>query len=124
MIKVTSNPYYYQRQLPHYQKQHCILFVTFCKLLPVPFSEAARSLVLRHCLHDNGKKLRMHAAVVMPEHVHLLLTPLPDPEGRVYLLMHMLKLIIRNVCPQREQPHRPLRSSLAGGIVRSRPAVG
>ena len=95
MIKVTSNPYYYQRQLPHYQKQHCILFVTFCKLLPVPFSEAARSLVLRHCLHDNGKKLRMHAAVVMPEHVHLLLTPLPDPEGRVYLLMHMLKLIKR-----------------------------
>ena len=95
MIKVTSNPYYYQRQLPHYQKQHCILFVTFCKLLPDPFSEAARSLVLRHCLHDNGKKLRMHAAVVMPEHVHLLLTPLPDPEGRVYLLMHMLKLIKR-----------------------------
>ena len=93
MIKVTPNPYYYQRQLPHYQKQHCILFVTFCKLLPDPFSDAARSLVLRYCLHDNGKKLRMHAAVVMPERVHLLLTPLPDPEGRVYLLLHILKLI-------------------------------
>jgi REP element-mobilizing transposase RayT len=93
MIKLTSNPYYYRRQLPHYQKQQCTLFVTFCKLLPDPFSDAARSLVLRHCLHDHDKKLKMHAAVVMPEHVHLLMTPLPDPFGRAYPLLQILKMI-------------------------------
>jgi REP element-mobilizing transposase RayT len=93
MFKLKSNPYAYRRKLPHYQNQNCILFVTFCKLLPDPFPEAARSIVLRHCLHDHGSKLRMHAAVVMPEHVHLLLTPLSDPEGRAYPLRHILKLI-------------------------------
>jgi REP element-mobilizing transposase RayT len=93
MIKLKPNPYFYQRSLPHYQKQRCTLFVTFCKLLPDPFSDTARSLVLRHCLHDDGNRLRMHAAVVMPEHVHLLLTPLGDAEGRPYLLQEILKLI-------------------------------
>jgi REP element-mobilizing transposase RayT len=93
MIKLKSNPYDYRRKLPHYQKQNCILFATFYKLLPDPLSDAARSIVLRHCLHGDGSKLRMHAAVVMPEHVHLLLTPLPDPEGRAYPLRHILKLI-------------------------------
>jgi REP element-mobilizing transposase RayT len=93
MIKLKSNPYNYQRQLPHYQNPNCTLFVTFCKLLPDPLSGAARAIVVRHCLHDHGKKLAMHAAIVMPEHVHLLLTPLLDPQGRVYPLKHILKLI-------------------------------
>jgi REP-associated tyrosine transposase len=93
MIKLRPNPYFYQRSLPHYQKQNCSLFVTFCKLLAIPFSEAARTSVLQHCLHDHGRTLRMHAAVIMPEHVHLLLTPLPDHEGRVYPLQNILKLI-------------------------------
>ena len=35
----------------------------------------------------------MHAAVVMPEHVHLLMTPMPNPDGRVYPLRDILKLV-------------------------------
>jgi hypothetical protein len=84
MIKLKSNPLYYERQFPHYQKQNCILFITFCKLLPGPLSETARSIVLRHCLHDHDKKLKMHAAVVLPAHVHLLLSPLRDSDGGVF----------------------------------------
>jgi REP element-mobilizing transposase RayT len=73
--------YHYQRMLPHHQKTGCVLFVTFCKLIPTPFTPQARDAILQHCLHDNGKRYRLHAAVVMPEHVHLLLTPLTDEQG-------------------------------------------
>ena len=52
--------------------------------------ERARDLVLEHCLRESttsteagegarptrAARIRLHAAVVMPDHVHLLLTPL------------------------------------------------
>jgi REP element-mobilizing transposase RayT len=37
--------------------------------------------VLAHCIHDHGSLFRLHAAVVMPDHVHLVLTPLVDETG-------------------------------------------
>ena len=43
-------------------------------MLPDP----AKSLVLNHCLYDDGKRYTLHAVVVLRTHVHLLLTPLPD----------------------------------------------
>jgi REP-associated tyrosine transposase len=85
--------YEYRRRLPHYQKSDRAVFVTFRKGTREPLSEEARSIVLKHCLHDDGKKLLLHAAVVMPEHVHLLLTPLRDSEGWPYSLATLLKSI-------------------------------
>jgi REP element-mobilizing transposase RayT len=67
---------FYRRKLPHLQcdfKQH---FVTFCTdhrwILPTQ----VRSTVLESCLHDNGNKFVLRVAVVMPDHVHLIFTPL------------------------------------------------
>jgi REP-associated tyrosine transposase len=37
--------------------------------------------------------MQLHAAVIMPEHVHLLLTPLPNDRGWPFPLQHILKLI-------------------------------
>src|SRR5258708_21268383 len=68
----------YHRMLPHYQKAGRVLFVTFCKTNRIPFTPKARDAILHHCLHDNGKRYDLHAAVVMPDHVHLLLMPLRD----------------------------------------------
>ena len=39
--------------------------------LPAP----ARDVVLECCLKPNGERFDLHAAVVMPDHVHLILTP-------------------------------------------------
>ena len=39
------------------------------------------------------KKVHLHAAVIMPDHVHLLLTPLCDETGWPYGLPAILKLI-------------------------------
>jgi REP element-mobilizing transposase RayT len=85
--------YDYRRMLPHYQKAGRALFVTFCKLTPAPFTAAARDVILEHCLHDHGKRYQLHAAVIMPEHVHLLLTHLCNEEGWPFGLPATLKLI-------------------------------
>jgi len=85
--------YEYRRKLPHYQKAGRALFVTFCKGNRDPFSPEARDAVLRHCLHDHGRRFQLHAAVVMPDHVHLLFTPLLDEKGWPYALPLILKLL-------------------------------
>ena len=77
----------------HYQKADRPLFVTFRKGSRYPFPPEARDAVLHHCLHDHGRRYRLHAAVVMPEHVHLLLTPLRDETSWHYSLCSILKLI-------------------------------
>src|SRR6266849_11196279 len=88
-----NRTYEYRRKLPHYQKPGRAIFVTFCKLGREPFSVAARRVVLEHCLRDHGKRIQLHAAVVMPDHVHLLLTPIQDEQGWPHALPAILKLI-------------------------------
>ncbi|HEX7158726.1 MAG TPA: hypothetical protein VF214_06915 [Edaphobacter sp.] len=69
--------------------------MTFRKLVRDPLPPQARTLVLKHCLRDHGSRMLLHAAVVMPEHVHLLLTPLHDHTGSTIPLAKILQLIKR-----------------------------
>lgn len=89
----VANKYDYRRRLPHFQKFGRTLFVTFCTLAREPLSPEQRDVVIGHCIHDHGKRFVLHAAVVMPEHVHLLLTPLVDEKGWPYPLTFILKLV-------------------------------
>ena len=50
----------YRRNLPHFQTVGKPLFVTFRTFRGWVLPESVRSLVMKHCLHDNGSKLRMH----------------------------------------------------------------
>jgi len=85
---------FYRRQLPHLQcddKQH---FVTFCTDRRWILPERVRSIVLDSCLHDNGTKFDLRVAVVMPDHVHLIFTPLIDCEAmEVYSLARIMDAI-------------------------------
>ena len=92
-VGALSRKYEYRRRLPHYQKPGRPLFVSFRKLMPDPFPPEARDLILGHCIHDHGKRYELHTAVVMPDHVHLLLTPLADQLGWPHPLPMILKLI-------------------------------
>ena len=89
---LTHN-YDYRRRLPHYQKADRAIFVTFCRSGRDPFPANARDVILQHCIHDDGRRIKLHAAIVMPDHVHLLLTPLRDEQGWPYALSAILKLI-------------------------------
>jgi REP element-mobilizing transposase RayT len=82
-IAKPSTPKYY-RNLPHIQAAGRPVFFTFrtCDHFILP--ESVRSAVLAHCLHDNQVKCYVHAAVVMPDHVHMILTPLCDPDDVNY----------------------------------------
>jgi len=91
---MSSNPspkYRYRRRLPHLQKADCDLFVTFCTLGRTRLPDAARDLVLGHCLREHGNRIRLHAVVIMPDHVHLLLLPLRDPGGWPFPLVTILQ---------------------------------
>jgi REP element-mobilizing transposase RayT len=73
---------FYRRQLPHLQRDYKPHFLTFCTHHRWTLPEQVRSVVLDCCLHDNGSKLDINVAVVMPDHVHLIFTPLVNFEGR------------------------------------------
>lgn len=58
-------------------------------VLPPP----ARELVLRQCVHEHLRRIRLYAAVIMPDHVHLLFTPLRDEDTRSCHLATILQAI-------------------------------
>jgi REP element-mobilizing transposase RayT len=72
---------FYRRQLPHLQVDDKPHFVTFCTDHRWVLPPSARTIVLECCLHDNGKNYDLKVAVVMPDHVHLIFTPLIDYEA-------------------------------------------
>ena len=45
----------------------------------------SRDIILETCLQGNGKLFELHAVVVMPDHVHLVITLLVDDSGEISL---------------------------------------
>ena len=94
MVRMSpAHKYEYRRRLPHFQKADTPIFVTFCKLTRESFPPQARDVVLKHCMHEHGKRIDLHAVVVMPDHVHLLFTPLRDDDGWPHTLYKIMKAI-------------------------------
>ena len=83
--------YKYRRRLPHLQKDDADLFVTFCTAGRQPLPGNARDLVLQHCLRENNQRIQLHAAVVMPDHVHLLFRVLRNDDGWTYSLIEIMQ---------------------------------
>ena len=71
---------FYMRKLPHLQRDNKRHFVTFCTYQRWILPGWARTIVLRSCLHDNDVMHFLHAALVMPDHVHLIFTPLVNSQ--------------------------------------------
>jgi REP element-mobilizing transposase RayT len=75
--------YEYRRCLPHYQKDNRILFITYSSWHRWRLPEIAMDLALESCLRANGRKYSLYAAVVMPDHVHVLCMALTDDNGSI-----------------------------------------
>jgi REP element-mobilizing transposase RayT len=106
---VILSKYRYRRRLPHLQKADSDLFITFCTAARQVLPTTARELVLEHCLREGGilpsgnvarapspanqlqPRIHLHAIVVMPDHVHLLLRPLRDENGWPFPLVDILQ---------------------------------
>jgi REP element-mobilizing transposase RayT len=66
---------------PAFQGDDTAIFATFSTHHRWILPAAARSTALEACLWGHGKRFSLHGAVVMPDHVHLVLTPLSDDDG-------------------------------------------
>jgi len=85
---------FYRRTLPHLQRDNKRHFVTFCTRDRWTLPNLAREIILSSSLHDDGFRYDLDAAVVMPDHAHLILTPLINQaEARVWLLPEILDAI-------------------------------
>jgi putative transposase len=87
--------YDYRRKLPHIQPDRSVFFVTFNTLRRSVLSDAARDMVLGTCIRGDGSRYELHAIVVMPDHVHLALTPNCDNNGMISIpeIMREIKSI-------------------------------
>jgi hypothetical protein len=75
----------YRRHLPHYQNANRIYLVTFVTAGRWVLPPIARDIVIDeiHLLDDLAF---IHVAVVMPDHVHIVMQPLWDENGVTYAL--------------------------------------
>jgi putative transposase len=88
LAKAAKNEY--RRNLPHLQAEDKPIYLTFCTYKRWHLPTSVRSMIIRHCLHDHGIKLHVHGMVVMPDHVHMVFTPLKDREGQAFSLAEIM----------------------------------
>jgi primosomal protein N' (replication factor Y) len=69
-----------KRSLPHFEIPGFTYHVTWRTHDKLVLSPEARTKVLEVCHHWHGNKIKCYAACVMPNHVHLLIQPLPTQE--------------------------------------------
>jgi REP element-mobilizing transposase RayT len=110
--------YEYRRRLPHYQKDEHPLFVTFTTNHRWELPPAAKDIVLECCLKENGHQFNLHAAVIMPDHVHLIYSPRRREDGWSYSLPEIMKAIKAGGALH-QRCSRAQWSGLAGGVLRS-----
>jgi REP element-mobilizing transposase RayT len=86
---------FYERNLPHIQRDCCLHFLTFATHKRQHLPPWARDIVLTACRHHHEKTCDLLAAVVMPDHVHLILAPLVDPITQKIIPLHSITRSIK-----------------------------
>ncbi len=81
-----------RRRLPHVQIGGSWYFITFNSKRG-PLAEAARRIVMDTIAYDRGKRYELFMAVVMPDHVHMLIRPREKEPGKYFDLSEILNLI-------------------------------
>jgi REP element-mobilizing transposase RayT len=84
---------FHRRRLPHLEREGSTYYVTFSTHKRRVLSPAARSVVLDCCTFVHKRTAFVHIAVVMPDHVHLLLTPLQNEHGEAVPLGSILRTV-------------------------------
>jgi REP element-mobilizing transposase RayT len=73
---IRDETFAYRRHLPHLERERQWYFVTFATRQRFVLPAVARDIALRTCAHDHEKTYWLETAVIMPDHVHLLFSPL------------------------------------------------
>ncbi|TVQ59408.1 MAG: hypothetical protein EA379_11200 [Phycisphaerales bacterium] len=79
----------HRRNLPHWQKGGSAYFVTF-RLATSTLTDAERRTVMDACAHWHGDRARIHLITVMPDHVHMILSPVERSPGEWWSLQEII----------------------------------
>ncbi|MGA0845283.1 MAG: alanine--tRNA ligase-related protein, partial [Luteolibacter sp.] len=96
---IAAGALYSKRNLPHFERPWGRYMVTFSTTNQLVLSPESRQQVLDAILHFHGSRYILFAAVVMPDHAHILIEPQPkewDANGDPVFwslgdLMHSIK---------------------------------
>jgi REP element-mobilizing transposase RayT len=94
-VKIESGMPFHRRNLPHLQRDNKPHFVTCVTKNRRVLPGWAREIVLSSCRHDHEKKYDLRVAIVMPDHVHLILTPLVDAQRQSVVPMQDIMKAIK-----------------------------
>lgn len=89
---VQLDLYKTRRNLPHWQIGGSTYFVT-CRIKGIKLTPEVRTIVLDSCRYFDGERYNPWSAVVMPDHVHMLLQPTEIEKGQWYSLSSILHSI-------------------------------
>ena len=83
----------YRRKLPHLQNGTRMIFISMSTKLRWLLPPAARDIVLSHIVRQHKTRMNLAAAVVMPDHAHLLFSPLEQERSEFTLpkIMHAIR---------------------------------
>ena len=86
----TSHLQIHRRNLPHWELGGSTYFVTF-RLASGNLSDNEKQIVLDSCRYWHGKKTHVHLVTVMPDHIHMLITPQKIDDDNWYSLSELLQ---------------------------------
>lgn len=82
------------RELPHWEIDGAVYFITFKTWERLELTSAARQVVMDACKFFNNQRYDIFVLAVMPDHVHILMQPLPKSDREFWSLtsiMHSIK---------------------------------
>src|SRR5207245_13287 len=74
-MPIGTDTFAQARHLPHLQKSGKTYFITFSTRRRYVLAPDARTIALNCCVHDHQVTYWLHVAVIMPDHVHFIITP-------------------------------------------------
>lgn len=82
-----------RRNLPHWQQPGSVYFITWRLNGEEILSSEERTIILKSLLYWDKVKWTVHAAVVMPNHIHVIAQPLTLPEGGAFNLSEIIRSV-------------------------------
>jgi putative transposase len=78
------------RNLPHWELEGSVYFITFNTWEKLELTPAARQVVLNCCKFFDLQRYQIFCLVVMPDHVHMLMQPLAKSDNKFWSLSSIL----------------------------------
>lgn len=88
--RISEELIIHQRRLPHWQAGGNTYFVTWRLLVPGCLAPAEKDIVLECVKHYHKQRYFVSAAVIMPDHAHLLIAPMRREDGSWWDLMKLV----------------------------------